>query len=252
MNIIGPLLERGFIFDSYANRIEKGTHRAIKRYQDFLRKYDYVLKCDIKKYFPTIDHQILKSIIRQKIMDDKTLWLMDTIIDGSNEQEAVLQYFPGDNLLTPVERRKGLPIGNLTSQFFANFYLNPFDHFVKEKLGCPAYLRYVDDFALFANDKKRLWEWKIGIERFLENCRLRLNTNRCHIYPAEVGYRFLGQVVFNTHRRLYSENVRRFKKRLRAWKIHPPENVQQKLASWRGHARQADTYRLLRALNLEN
>ena len=153
INVIGPLLERSLIHDTYANRTEKGTHKAIRRFQGFLREYDYALKCDIRKYFPSIDHEILKVMFRSVIADERVLRLMDLIVDSSNEQEFVCQYFDGDDLLTPVSRRKGLPIGNLTSQLFANFYLSPFDHFVKEMLGCKAYVRYVDDFVLFSNSK---------------------------------------------------------------------------------------------------
>ncbi len=153
INIIEPFFKRSFIFDSYANRVGKGTHKAIRRYQEFLRRYNFVLKCDIKKYFPSIDHEILKQLIRRTIFDQKTLWLLDTIIDGSNPQAPILDYFPRDELFTPFIRRKGLPIGNLTSQFFANVYLNPLDHFVKENLRCQGYLRYVDDCV-----PRRLWK----------------------------------------------------------------------------------------------
>lgn len=250
INIIGPLFERGFIFDSYANRIGKGTHRAIRRYQHFLRLHKYVLKCDIKKYFPSIDHDLLKALVRRCIADDKTLWLIDAIIDGSNPQEPVLDYFPSDDLFTPIARRKGLPIGNLTSQFLANLYLSPLDHFVKEKLRCRAYLRYVDDFALFDNRKAQLHAWQAKISVFLEACRLKLHVQRCFIYPARVGRRFLGQKIFCTHRRLAAENVRGFKCRLRKWRKSPPNNLPQRLASWAGHARQADTFRLLLILKL--
>ncbi|MGH7495211.1 MAG: reverse transcriptase domain-containing protein [bacterium] len=123
-NVIAPLFERTFIFDSYANRTGKGTHRAILRYQQFCRKNAYALKCDVRKYFPSLDHEILKAEIRRTIACPDTLWLINRIIDGSNVQEPFFEYFSGDDLFTPFERRKGLPIGNLTSQFFANVYLN--------------------------------------------------------------------------------------------------------------------------------
>ena len=223
INVIGPLLERSFIFDSYANRVGKGTHKAIQRYQSFLREYDWVLKCDIQKYFPSIDHDILKSLFRDKIAESKTLWLIDVIIDGSNEQEPVHNYFPGDDLFTPYKRRKGLPIGNLTSQFFANFYLDPLDHFIKESLHCKGYVRYVDDFVLFAYDKWQLKEWKQRISDFLEKFRLRLNPRAVQLYPSHIGNKFLGQVIYRNKRRLTGENVRRFRKRLRKWKKVPPE-----------------------------
>lgn len=251
MNVIGPLFERSLIFDTYANRLGKGTHKAIRRFQQFLRRYRYVLKCDIRKYFPSIDREILKALIRKRIRDPQVLWLIDAIIDCGNEQVCVLDYFPGDDLFTPIERRKGLPIGNLTSQNFANYYLSPLDHFIKEVLQCVAYLRYVDDFVLFSNDKNQLWYWLHEIEKFLVDYRLRLNFERCVIFPTAVGGRFLGQLVFYNLRRLTGENVRKFEKRLRRWQKHPPENVEQRLASWFGHARQADTAALIRVLRYE-
>ena len=249
MNVIGPVLERSFIHDSYANRVGKGTHRAINRFQWFQRRYDYVLTCDIRKYFPSIDHEILKKLLRRRIADRGVLWLIDRIIDASNHQEFVCDYFLGDDLLTPISRRRGLPIGNLTSQFFANSYLTPLDHFVKEDLGCRAYLRYVDDFALFSDSKHLLQEWRGQIARFLASYRLRLHPTRVHVSPCRIGGRFLGQVVYRSHRRLTGENVRRFRSRLLAWDRRPPGNPQARVASWIGHARQADTVALLKSLH---
>lgn len=144
-NIIGPLFERSFIADSFANQVDKGVHRAVDRYQHFAKKNRFVLKCDIRKYFPSIDHCILKQIIRRRIACQPTLRLLDTIIDNSNAQEPMNEYFPGDDLFTPYGRRRGLPIGNLTSQFLANVYLNGFDHYVTEVLRAKGYIRYVDD-----------------------------------------------------------------------------------------------------------
>lgn len=149
-NIIVPPFERTFISTSYANRVGFGTHRALKRFTHLARTHRYILQCDLKKYFPSIDHEILKRLIRRKLKCEDTLWLIDKIIDNSNEQEIVLDHFPGDDLITPLNRRRGLPIGNLTSQFFANIYLNGFDHFVEEHLKIRQYVRYVDDFALFS------------------------------------------------------------------------------------------------------
>ncbi len=248
MNIAQPILERGFIFDTYANRTGKGTHKAIRRYQHFLRQYKFVLKCDIQKYFPTIDHEILKQLFRRCIFDKKTLWLMDTVVDNSNPQIEVFEHFSGDDLFTPLQRRRGLPIGNLTSQIFANFYLSPFDHFVKEVLQCSSFLRYVDDFALFSNSKAILWKWLERITLFLEHYRLKLNSNRCEVYPAETGRHFLGQIVFIATRKLPGANIRAFRKQLRRWRKNTPENIQQRIASWLGHVKQADTKGLLKVL----
>ena len=163
-NVIMPIFERTLIYDTYANRAGYGSHRALKRFTQFTRSSRYVLQCDVRKYFPSIDHAILKAILSRKIKCPHTLWLIHTIIDGSNDQEPAIEYFPGDNLLTPAQRRRGLPIGNLTSQFFANIYLSSFDHFVKEHLKAKKYLRYVDDFALFSDDRGFLAEARPAIE----------------------------------------------------------------------------------------
>jgi retron-type reverse transcriptase len=177
-NVIAPIFERTFIRDSYANRVGFGTHRALRRFTEFARSNRYVLQCDVRKYFPSIDHEILKRIIRRKIKCQDTLWLIETIIDASNEQEEVIEYFPGDELWTPYERRRGLPIGNLTSQFFANVYLNGFDQFVKERLLARYYLRYVDDFALFGDDRFWLAEARKAIEEYLASLRLVIHPKK--------------------------------------------------------------------------
>ena len=154
-HIIAPIFERTFIHNSYANRTGFGTHKALKKFIEFCRSSRYILQCDIQKYFPSIDLQILKEKIRRKIKCAKTLWLVDAILDNSNSNDrpAIVEYFPGDDLLAPLQRPKGLPIGNLTSQFFANVYLSDFDRFVKAELRAAKYLRYVDDFALFSDNR---------------------------------------------------------------------------------------------------
>jgi retron-type reverse transcriptase len=259
-NVIEPIFESGFIFDSYANRKWKGTHRAVDRYTEFSRKNHYVLKCDIKKFFPSMDHVILLEIINRKIKCPETLWLIRTIIEGSNPQEPVLDYYPGDDLFTPVERRKGLPIGNLTSQFFANIYLSPLDHFVKERLRCRYYIRYVDDFVIFSDEKEQLWEIMSRIGQFLDGLRLRLHPKKCFVVPVPEGMDFLGYRVFPTHRRIRAETLRRFLKRLRNLyrecradlsglldrkaEDSPYNAVRASLAAWLGHAMHADTFRL--------
>ncbi|MBU0719465.1 MAG: hypothetical protein KJ749_14555 [Planctomycetes bacterium] len=145
INVIGPLFERNFVSDSYANRIAKGTHRAADRYQEFARRFRYVLQCDVVKFFPSIDHDILKTLLRSRIRDQRVLWLCDLIIDGSNEQEPVVHYFPGDGLFDPHHRRRGLPIGNMTSQFWANVYLHGLDNLIKRGLRLRGYVRYWQD-----------------------------------------------------------------------------------------------------------
>ena len=144
-NIIEPRFEQWFIPNSYANRVGRGTHRAVDRFQQFSCRYRYVLRVDIVKHFPSIDHQILHEILAQRIPEDDVMALVDTIIAsgaGVLDDEYENVWFPGDDLLA-VCRPRGLPIGNLTSQFWSNCYLNPFDQFVKRELRCQAYLRYV-------------------------------------------------------------------------------------------------------------
>jgi retron-type reverse transcriptase len=250
INVIGPLLERSMIDDSYANRAGKGTHRAIARYQHYLRRFRYVLKCDIRKFFPSVDHLLLKSMLHRMIACPDTRWLIDTVIESGNTGENPIDYFAGDDLFSPLERAKGLPIGNLTSQFFANYYLNGFDHFVRESLRCRGYVRYVDDFALFADSKAELWHMKDKVEHYLESIRLRLNPKATALYPSSDGRRFLGHIVFSSHCLLPSLNVRLFRKKLRAMPVPPGEKERSSIAGWLGHARQANTRNLVRSLGI--
>lgn len=252
VNVIGPLFERNFITDSYANRIGKGTHRTVDRYQEFARRFRYVLQGDIVKFFPSVDHEILKTLLRSRIRDEGILWLCDLIIDGSNAQEPSVQYFPGDDLFSPHERRRGLPIGNMTSQFWANVYLHGLDNFVKRGLGWPAYVRYVDDFLLLGDDKHALWEARTSIVRYLERLRLRIHEERAQVRPVERPTRFLGYRCWPTHRFLTKENIRRFRRRGRVLQREYArgakswEQVKASLASWNAHAATANSWALRR------
>ncbi|MEM9216042.1 MAG: RNA-directed DNA polymerase [Cyanobacteria bacterium P01_F01_bin.150] len=249
-NVIMPIFERSLIFDTYANRWGFGTHRALQRFTKFARSSRYVLQCDIRKYFPSIDHQILKTILRRKIKCPHTLWLMDTIIDGSNEQEPVIVHFPGDTLLTPIERRRGLPIGNLTSQCFANLYLNGFDHFVKEQLGIKKYLRYVDDFAAFADDRESLVDVRQQIEAYLATLRLQVHPIKSQLYQTAIGANFVGFRIFSDRIRVRNENLKRSRRRLRRlqheYRTHQIsiDQLTQSLRSWGAHLKHADSHHL--------
>ena len=250
-----PIFERGFVHDSYANRLGKGTHRAVARYEKFRDRHAHVLRCDVYRYFPAIDHEILKRDLRRRIACERTLDLADRIIDSSNPQEPVNVHFPGDDLLTPLERRRGLPIGNLTSQFFANLYLDGLDHFCKEVLRAKGYLRYVDDFALFHDDRARLDEWRQRIARYLEGRRLRLHPRKTVILPTSEPAPFLGFVLLpDGRRRLPEDNVRRFRNRLRGlrdrWRhgTVEKEEVLRRVDSWIAHAEHANTRRLRQAI----
>ena len=249
-----PIFESGFIDHSFANRVGKGTHRAIEVYERYRSRHAHVLRCDIYRYFPAIDHAILKSDFRRRIRCRRTLALLDLIVDGSNPQEPVNFHFQGDDLFEPFRRRRGLPIGNLTSQFFANLYLDGFDHFVTEILRAP-YVRYVDDFALFADDPGVLLNWRSRIEQYLSGRRLKLHPRKTFVSSCGEPAQFLGFVLCHDGgRRLPEVNVRRFRNRLRGmrdqWRAGSidVEDVDARIGAWIAHAEHADTWRLRHAI----
>jgi len=183
--------------------------------------------------------------------------MMDLIVDGSNEQEPVVEYFAGDDLLTPITRRRGLPIGNLTSQWFANWYLDGLDHYVTSHLGVGTYVRYCDDFILLHDNRRRLREVLAAVRDYLQDFRLRLHERRLHLRPVRAGLTFVGYRLWEEHRLLRKQNVRQFRRRIRwmregfaAGRIEWP-GVKTRLDSWIGHARQASSERLLRRLSRE-
>jgi RNA-directed DNA polymerase len=254
-NLIEPIFERTFIADSYANRLGKGTHRALNRAQQLARHYPYVLQCDIRQFFPSIDHAILRQILARKITDDKVLWLIDRILEsgrGVLSEEYAMVYFPGDDLFA-VNRPRGLPIGNLTSQFWANVYLNPFDHFVKRTLRCQGYVRYVDDFLLFAADKATLWYWKQAVQERLADFRLTIHPE-VHPYPVAEGMPFLGFVIFPQRRRLKHRKGVYFQRKLRAMMDAyeagdmPLTSVTASVQGWVNHVRFGNTVGLRKAV----
>lgn len=253
--VIEPIFERVFIEDSYANRVGKGSHRAVARYERFRNASRHVLRGDIYRYFPAIDHEVLKGDLRRRIACGDTLWLLGAIIDGSNPQEPVDLHFPGDDLLSPLARRRGLPIGNLTSQFFANLYLDPLDHYIKEVLRCRRYLRYVDDFALFHDDPSVLAEWRAWISGFLAKRRLILHPRKTWIAPTAEPATFLGYELFaDGRRRLPEDAVSRFRNRLRGlrarWRAGSVDEreVRSRIEAWVAHASFANTWRLRHAI----
>ncbi len=250
-NVTEPLFERSFIYDSYANRVGKGTHRALDRVQKFARRFGYVLQCDVQQFFPAIDHQILRSTLARKIDDPDVLWLIDQILESGEEvltEDYRMRYFPGDDLFA-VNRPRGLPIGNLTSQFWANCYMDPFDHFVGRELNCRGYARYVDDFTLFANDKPTLWTWREAIVERLARSRLTIHPG-AHPRPVTEGFPFLGFVVYPSHRRLKRRKVvayrRKFKQLIAGWVAgeRTQEAVVVSMLGWINHARYGDTWGL--------
>ena len=248
--VLEPVFERRFSKDSFACRQGYGTHRALARAMEGARRCRYVLKCDVRKYFPSIDHEILKELLARAVKCRPTLELAARIIDASNPQEEVVSYFPGDDLFTPFERRRGLPLGNQTSQFFANVYLNPLDQLVSRQLRPDAYARYVDDFVIFGNGKDQLGEARRRVEDELCRLRLQMHPGKSRVYRTADGFSFLGWRVFPDHTRLVRGNVVRFRRRMRAlaaeyargalgWdEVHP------RVRAWIAHAAHGDTWRL--------
>jgi RNA-directed DNA polymerase len=253
-NCIEPLFEPGFVADSYANRIGKGSHRAMHRAQALARRYRYVLQLDVQQFFPSIDHAILRRRLARRVHDPRVLALIDAILAGGLDATASTgdRPFPGDDLLSPL-RPRGLPVGNLTSQFWGNLYLDGLDHFVRRTLRCEGYVRYVDDLLLFGDDRAALWRWRGEASAFLERLRLRFHPG-AQVRPVTEGIPFLGFVVYPHRLPLKARRVVAFQRRLRARKAEvaagwlPPDAVRQSLTGWLGHARQGDTRSLRQAM----
>lgn len=199
VRVIEPLFDRKFIHRSCACRPHRGTYFAIKETEKMVSnpRNKYVLKADVSGYFPSVDHDVLKKIMRRTISDRNALWLIDAIIDGGGD---------GD---------KGIPIGSLTSQLFANIYLDDLDHFITDEMGYGRYIRYMDDFLLFHDNKEELKKTRDVIEEYLlKKLKLQLN-HRTQVKPLSQGVDFCGYRTFRTHVLPRKRNVKRAKNRLK-------------------------------------
>jgi RNA-directed DNA polymerase len=207
-NELYPFFDRRFVFDSYSCRLDKGVHRALDRFRAFSRKVSrnntrtcWVLKCDIRKFFASIDHGILKTTLRRHISDAGLHYLLDTIIDSFH---------------TPGQEGRGLPLGNLTSQLFVNVYMNEFDRYAKQTLKAKHYIRYADDFVLLSEDRPYLEDLLPTIAAFLhERLHLSLHPGKVFIKTLASGVDFLGWVHFPNHRVLRTATKRRMIARIR-------------------------------------
>jgi len=203
---IEPIFEKIFIFDSYSSRIGKGTHRAVKRLQKFAWKLSrnntrtvWVLKCDIRKFFDSIDHEIIFNLVQKKIKDKGLLTLIGGIIDSYQTANG-----------------KGIPLGNLTSQLFSNVYLNELDQFIKRKLRIKYYVRYADDFAILSIEREYLENLIIVLNEFLaKNLKLELHPRKIKIEKLSRGIDFLGYVIFLTHIVLRTKTKNRMLRRIK-------------------------------------
>jgi len=252
INIIEPIFDKIFIYDSYANRKGMGNLKAIQRFDKFLRKVShnglqngwfinnqisgYCLKADIKQYFQTVDHKILLNCLKRKINDEKLIFLLEKIVANfgmQRERERVLS--------------KGMPIGNLTSQFFANVYLNELDYFVKHKLKVKYYIRYVDDFVILHKSKEQLGIWKDSIDKFLkERLKIELHPQKSKIISLSKGVDFLGFRNFWNHRLLRKRNIRKMQKKIKSYEKGDLSfsSVFDSYQGWQAYARWANTYGL--------
>jgi retron-type reverse transcriptase len=218
--ILNPIYDKTFISDSYACRVGKGTHAAADRLQYWLRKADrnpqkwHYLKLDISKYFYRVNHKVLIDILSKKIKDERLLWLLKTIIKSGDMKFGLpLGIEPGEckERIPDV----GMPIGNLTSQLFANIYLNELDQYAKHKLKIRRYIRYLDDIIILHPDKKHLHYLKREIEKFLnQELKLHLN-NKTAIRPISLGITFVGFRIWPTYRKMKKKSAKKMKKRLK-------------------------------------
>jgi len=205
----------------------------------------------VVQFFPSIDHVLLRAALQDMLPDDSVMWLVDKILEsgqGVLSEEYNMVYFPGDDLFA-LNRPRGLPIGNLTSQWWANCYLNQLDQFVKRELGCRAYLRYVDDFLLFANDKQTLWKWRKGIIERSGSLRLTIHEERAIPRPVTDGIRFLGFVAYPEKRLLKREKGIAYQRKLKhLLNTASEETIQASVQGWINHLRYGDTWGLRKAI----
>lgn len=240
-NVIEPLFDKTFIYDNYANRIGKGTFKAVERFDFFKRKVSlnntrtcFVLKADVKHYFDTVDHNILLSIIGRKIKDERLLNLIEIILSNHST----------------TDKGKGMPLGNLTSQFFANVYLNELDQFVKHKLRAKYYIRYVDDFVILDKNPDLLENYKDKIDEFLtKNLKLCLHPDKSKIIRLKRGIGFLGFRIFYHHKLIRRKNMTKFERKFLEMRkeykedIIPREKVLERFEGWLAYTQNANTYK---------
>lgn len=254
-NIIEPIFDKTFICDSCANRKKKGTSFAMKRFDNFFRKVTnngrllkiaknknmvigYALKADIKHYFDTVNHGVMIKFIRNKISDEKVIWLIERILSNHNSKV----------------KGRGMPIGNLTSQFFANIYLNELDHFVKHNLKAKYYIRYVDDFIILHRSKEKLLLWKWLISNFLKSIKLELHPEKSKIIPLHKGIKFLGFRVFYHYKMPKKGNLIKVEKTFEEMKDAYKQNLitEQKLIDtlngWNSYLSLGNTYKLRKSI----
>jgi len=233
------LFDKTFIYDSYSCRLDKGTHKGVDRLEVFARKVSqnyttgcWVLKCDIKKFFTSVDHEVLLSLLKKKINDNDIIWLIEQIIYSFHSEKG---------------EGKGMPLGNLTSQVFANIYLNELDQFVKHNLKVKYYIRYADDFLILSGYKDALQRNLVTIDEFVKNdLNLELHPNKIIFRKLEWGIGFLGYIVLPHYILPRTKTKRRIFAKLK--KNIGSENFNQSLQSYLGYLGHANSFKIIRKL----
>ncbi|WP_029890708.1 RNA-directed DNA polymerase [Polycyclovorans algicola] len=253
MRVVEPPLDRRMFFHSYACRAGKGVHAAVNQYQRWARHYAYVLKLDVRQYFPSIDRGLLQVELARYLKEAEVLRLFGVIIEQAPLTAAAPAYFAGDDLLTPLAHTRGLPIGNLTSQVLANLYLSRVDHWIAQHHR-GGYLRYVDDLIMLGDDKAALWGLQDAIDDQLAGLRLHLHPNKAQVMRSDRKVDVLGYQVSQSQRWLRAENPRRARHRLRrlargyaAGRLGL-DAVRQSVSAWIGHVQHADSWGLRRQM----
>jgi hypothetical protein len=252
VNVLEPIYEARFSGSSYACRKGKGTHRAIERAHWGIRNCAHFLKGDIVKFFPSVDHEVMKRVLFRKIADPDVQWLIGVILDsgtGALADQGRPMWFGDDDLLAPAFRPKGLPIGNLTSQFFANVLLNELDVFVEHALQPRHYVRYADDFLLFDNNRAKLDTAMERLPAFLSGLRLRCHPAKTCVCPSWQGVKFLGFRLLPHTRRLGRDCISRFRRRSRrlARDLHASAaRLTASVRGWLAHARFGNSEAMIR------
>lgn len=229
MNLLRPIMEMKFIDNSFACIIGKGQQAAVKKCEEYVRRNEYCLKCDVSKFFPSIDHDILHNQISSFIKDKK---FMDII----------------DDVIYSIEGKTNCPIGNYCSQWFGNFYLTELDNFIKHNLKIKCYERYCDDFLLFSNDKDELNKADAKIAVFLEE-RLKLHYSKHNLFKTKQGVDFCGYRVFKKYTLLRKRTAKRIKRKVMKMTFNRKSMSQ--LASYLGWLKHCNAYHLVKSLDLE-
>ena len=256
-NAIEPIFDKTFIYDNCANRKGKGNLFAIQRFYIFMQKVSrngkingwfnknqikgYCFKADIKHYFQEINHEILLNILKSKIKCQKTIWLIGAIMFGALKRERERER------RGQFGNRKGMPLGNLTSQFFANVYLNELDQFVKHKLKAKYYIRYVDDFVILHSSKSQLKIWKNEISKFLkENLKLELHLDKSKIINLSRGVDFVGFRNLYYFKLLRKRNIKNMERKIKLFNTGEIDSKKfcEIFQGWQAYAKWANSYKL--------